>query len=222
VHEGAGDHHPLLLSAGEGDRLRLRLVGDLELGEEAIGPRLALAGGQAEVATVVGQHLAHREVPVEVAGLRHHRDAALRLVRLPGDVLPVDEDPARGGPHEGADAADRRALARPVRPEEAEELSPLDRERQTPERLDGAATSGSPVGLREVLDDEDAHGARLTRPASPRTRRYGVRGDDRQLLLERLRDEQAVERVAVMEREGRDAGGVPQVDGNGWKPFAAI
>ena len=41
----------------------------------------------------------------------------------------------------------------------------------------------------------------------------GVRVDDRQLLLERLRDEKAVERVAVAERERGDTGGVPEVDG---------
>ena len=77
VHEGAGDHHPLLLPAGEGEGLAPGLVRELHLREQPVGARLALGRGQAEVAGVEGQHLAHGEVAVEVAALGHHRDAPL-------------------------------------------------------------------------------------------------------------------------------------------------
>ena len=116
VHQGARDHHALLLPARERERLRARLVRDLQLGEQPVGSRLALCGREAEVPAVVGQHLADGEVAVEVAGLRHDRDPALRLLRLPRDVHPVHEDPPGGGPHERADAADRRALPAPFGP----------------------------------------------------------------------------------------------------------
>ena len=59
VHQRARDQHALLLAAGERERLGLGLVGHLQLLEQPRGALLALVGGQAEVAAVVGEHLPH-------------------------------------------------------------------------------------------------------------------------------------------------------------------
>src|SRR5512139_3545816 len=52
-------------------------------------------------------------------------------------------------------------------------------------------------------------------PLDPVPREHRVRRDDRDPLFESLGHEQAVERVAVVEREGGDPGAVPEVDGQG-------
>ena len=70
--------------------------------------------------------------------------------------------------------------------------------------------AGAPRGaLRPVRFLPDASDAVL--------REDCVCRDDPQLLLERLRDQQPVERVAVVEGQARDAGRVPQVDRQGLK-----
>ncbi len=155
VHEGARDHGPLLQPAGEGQRLRARLVRELHLREQAVGARLALGRGQPEVPPVIGEDLAHAEVPVEVAGLRHHRDEPLDLLRLALRVRAVHHDAPGRGPHQARDAAEGRALARAVGAEQAERLARLHRERDPAHRLHGRSLPGAGIGLPQVFDDEN-------------------------------------------------------------------
>src|SRR3972149_12326330 len=115
-HQGAGDHPSLLLSAREGLGLGVRLVGDVELFEKAARAGFPFPGGKAEVAPVIGEDLAHRQISIQVAGLRDYGDAALRLRGTASHVDAVDLDPTRSGPDEGGDASERSALPRAVRP----------------------------------------------------------------------------------------------------------
>jgi hypothetical protein len=103
---------------------------------------------------VVGQHLAHGQVAIEVAVLGHDRDPSPCGEWVVGHVRPVDRDPAAGRPNEGIDAAEGGALARAVGPEEPEELARGNREGQAPNGLDGGDLAPGGIRLDEVLDSE--------------------------------------------------------------------
>ena len=171
VHERARDHRPLLHAAGQGQRLRPRLVGELHLRQQAVGAGFPLRGGEAEVAAVVDEQLAHGEVAVEVAGLGDHGDQPLRVLRARHHVDAVDGHPARGRPHEGGDAAEGRALAGAVGAEQAEGLPRLDGEGDAAHGLHRRRLPRRGVGLDQVLDDQD--GRHQARPAARRRPRPG-------------------------------------------------
>jgi hypothetical protein len=127
------------------------------------------------------------------------------------DVEAVYEDPFGGWPDQRADAADRRALAGAVGPEEAEEL-PLDREGTR------TASIGGDLRLPGYVFTRFSTTRMLMARGSPHPldavlREDRVRRDDREPVLECLGHEQPIERVAVMERQSGHPGVVLQVDG---------
>src|SRR5262249_49540956 len=92
------------------------------------------------------QVLAHREILIEAEALRHVADVVLDLVRLCADVVAEARAATFVGSEQTAQHADGRGLARPVRPEEAVDLSALDAQRQIAHGL-------APVeGFRQALD----------------------------------------------------------------------
>ena len=94
-------------------------------------PTPGLAAGQigrawAEVARRDGQVLLHREVAVEGVVLRAHSDRALGPHQVAAELHPVDVDLPRVGAEEPIQHPERRGLARPVGPEQAETGARLD------------------------------------------------------------------------------------------------
>src|SRR6185436_11504460 len=160
VHQRARDHDALLLAARKRRRLGVRLVGDLQLVEQPRRARLALPRLQPEVAAVEHEQLAHGQLAVEVAHLRHDGEAPLHPARVLAHLGAGHHDAAARRPHQRADAAERGALARSVRPEQPEELAGLDAERDAAHRLDRRPLARAGIGLRQVLDDQGAHGFR--------------------------------------------------------------
>ena len=158
VHQGARDHHALLLPARERRAAWPAPCRPPAARRAAASARaLALGGRQAEIAAVVGEHLAHRELAVEVArSAAPPRSAASPRAARSATSMPSTSDAARRGPHQRGDAAERRALAGAVRPEQAEELPRLDGEGDPAHRLDRWRLARAGIRLREVLDDEDA------------------------------------------------------------------
>ena len=80
---------------------------------------------------------------------RHVGDPAPQRHPIAGRVQAEGADPAARGSEEAEQAADRRALAGPVGPQEPEDLATLDLEVDAPDRLDLA------VVLDEALDTDD-------------------------------------------------------------------
>ena len=188
VHQGASDEHPLLETSGERRRLRVGLLGELQLVEQPRAARLALAARQTEVAAVEEQDLAHRKVAVEVAHLRHHGDLAPRGDRIARHVDTADLDPSGGGPHQRGQAADRRALAGAVGPEQAEELAAPDRERDAAHRLDRWRLARARVGLAQLLDEDGGAHRELGGEAGWRAARgRGSPGGSRRSSMSRWR-----------------------------------
>ena len=72
---------------------------------------------------VQAQVLLGRQIAVERRVLEDEADVAPHVVAFAHDVVPGDVRRAAARPHERAEHADRRRLARPVGPEEAERLA---------------------------------------------------------------------------------------------------
>ena len=78
--------------------------------------------------------LPDREILIEIHMLRHDPDELLDRVRVRRSLLPVVEDPPGRRLREQREHADRRRLARAVRPEQAEHLAALHRKREAVHR----------------------------------------------------------------------------------------
>src|ERR1043166_8465346 len=122
IHQGAREGEPALHAAGERVDLRALPPGEARELEQRPGARPDLARRQAEVAAVHEEVLGHREVGVQVVGLRHHPDAQPRLARPPRhrlaeqlDVAGIRRDQAKAQPQRGR-------LAGAVGPEQTEAL----------------------------------------------------------------------------------------------------
>jgi hypothetical protein len=102
---------------------------------------------------VQAQVLLGGEIAVERRVLEDEADVAAHLVAFGDDVVPRHPRGPGGGPHERAEHVDRRRLARPVGPEEAEGLPRADLELDAAYRLDLA------VALYEAVDADGGCGA---------------------------------------------------------------
>ena len=123
--EGTGDREPPLHSAGERLDARLRALVQLDELEQLVYPLPELAAGDAEVPPVDRHVLTHRQLEVERVLLRDDAEprADLGPVLLGIETENAERPARRWG--DAADHAHRRALARAVRPEEAERLALL-------------------------------------------------------------------------------------------------
>ena len=95
--------------------------------------------------------VAHREVGEYSPPLGRQGDPQRQLARRihPRDVLAVECDPPLPGVHEPGNRLERRALARTVGPQNADQGSGRGLERQAADRLNRA------VGAVDVLDAQD-------------------------------------------------------------------
>src|SRR5581483_12042892 len=133
-HERATDRAHLLLAAGHRPRLLAAPFG--EAGEELEHAIHVLADGRA-VAALKRTHLEvlrDRHARKELAPLGRLRDAALhdRVRRVVGDLAALEEDPALAGMIQAVDRSESRRLAGAVRPDEGDDLSLLDLDRDSP------------------------------------------------------------------------------------------
>ena len=151
AHDRAADGDTLALSARQGARVareqRLELQHARGLGDAAIHFRARDAGEfQAE------RHvLAHVHVRIERVGLEHHRDFALgRGERV--DQPTADVDVARRRRVEPGDHAQQRRFSAARRPDQHDEFTVLDPER------DVAEDARLAVILGEIVDAQVGHG----------------------------------------------------------------
>ena len=100
-----------------------RQPGELEQPLDALLPLLA---PHLENVGEKGQVLQHRQVAVERELLRHVADALFDLLRLLLGIEPRHVSAAFSGVHDRAQHADRRRLARPIRPQQAKDLALVD------------------------------------------------------------------------------------------------
>ena len=89
----------------------------------------------------------------QVEALEDHRDAAAHFQKFrsreQGDVLPVDDDAAGGGPLQEVDAAHKRAFACTGETDNAEDLTVLDGKVDVAQSLDIAGGGG--IGFTKIL-----------------------------------------------------------------------
>jgi hypothetical protein len=119
--------------------------------------------GHAEQAAREIEQLADRQVVVEVRGLRQEADARAR--RAARDLVAEDRGGTARRPDQAHQRANRRGLAGAVRPDEAEDMAALDRERDAAERFDLLASKRRAEGLRQILD-RDRDISRFVRQAA--------------------------------------------------------
>src|SRR6185295_13129965 len=86
--------------------------------------------------------LSHRDAVEERRGLEDHRDPAADgeelLLPVPGEVVPVEDDPAAVGVHEPDEALEKHALSRSGPADDREGLAPAHVQRQVVEHDLGA------------------------------------------------------------------------------------
>jgi hypothetical protein len=104
-----------------------------------------------------GDVLRDRHVRVERVALEHHGDVAI-LLRHVVHTTAADEEVARADLLEPGDHPQRRGLPAPRRPDEHEQLSLPDLERQLLHRLDAVR-----VALRHLLGDDLGHASAFQR-----------------------------------------------------------
>ena len=84
---------------------------------------------EAIVTGLIDQHIADREIAIEVVFLRREADETTRLAPVADVVVAEDLDRPRGNGREADDGVDRGRLAGAVGAEKAEEIAALDVER---------------------------------------------------------------------------------------------
>src|SRR5215213_6027681 len=156
VHQRAREDQPPLHPARQRARAVVALGRERERVEQ-LGRALApLAPRHAEVAAVIVERLLEREEPVEVEVLRRQPDRQPRLGVVVDGVVAEHADRARRRLREPRRAVDQRRLAGAVGPEQAEELTRADRQRDALESLRAGL-----VALVEVRDLQGGHHAAL-------------------------------------------------------------
>jgi hypothetical protein len=93
------------------------------------------------------EHVADREIPVEIVFLRRKPDRAPRFAPIGLAVVTEDADRAGVGSRETDDRIDRRRLPRTVRPEKTEELTGFDAQRNAVDRGEVAVAFDQVVDL---------------------------------------------------------------------------
>jgi hypothetical protein len=97
------------------------------------------------------ERLLHGQEEVDVEVLRREADRAARRLVVVDRVVAEDRDLAAGRLREPGRAVDQRRLAGAVGPEQAEELTRLDVERDALERLDAGGVALDEVGDLQCL-----------------------------------------------------------------------
>src|SRR5581483_6798382 len=136
--ERAGDAEAALVAVRKRRGGLLRVGGQPEQGEQLVRPRRGgpLRGADAERRDL--DVLPHREAPEGVAVLEGPGEAVpAAAVRGPArDVAALEQDAAVARTVEAAEEVHERRLSRAVRPDQAEDLTLVQLERDVPQRLD--------------------------------------------------------------------------------------
>ena len=141
THNGAGQRHPLTLSAGEGARLAVEIGGQTEGCGRGFGGRRAL--GLVDTAHLQRELdvRAHRLVRIEGVTLEDHGHVTIFRKHVVHQTI-TDEHLSRGGILETGDRAQKRGLPAPRRSEQDHELAVGDIERDLVHRLDVSEVFG--------------------------------------------------------------------------------
>src|SRR5688572_10949913 len=121
VHERLPDEHAPLHAAGEATHVGVRFVGEIEVVKHLFDPGAVVT--DTEVSRLNRQRLTHSEKRVEYQFLGHHAESAPGLPVTLDHVMTHDACGAAGRDAEPREYADEGGLARPVRPEQAEEIT---------------------------------------------------------------------------------------------------
>ncbi len=159
VHHRARDREALEHSAGEAHGELVGPVGELEPLEQLSRALAARRRGYSEVRPVEQEDLPRSQGEVEIRTLRNHPDAALDLDAVLPDIPVADPGAALRRTDPRGQHADRGRFAGSVGPEQAEELSRADVEREGVERDDLRLRPSVPPAAAEGKDDA-ARGAR--------------------------------------------------------------
>src|SRR5579863_1772388 len=138
VNQGTRQREPALLAAGNLGVLEMRVRGQAEALQQHVGAVGYAFSAQAVIPGGIDQHVAQREIPVEVELLRRKADEAASLAPLPLGVVAENSDTPAAGAGQTDDRVDRRRFAGAVRPEKAEELSRFHAQRDS---VDGRETA---------------------------------------------------------------------------------
>src|SRR5215211_6377964 len=165
MHERAGEENAPLHPTGQGVDPLLALLREGEAFEQLLCSFSGFLFGDAVVAGVEEHGLLDGQELVEVYLLGGDPDHAPRLPELPVSISSEDLDDTRVRARQAHDAVYERRLPRPVRPQEPEEPSRLDLQRDPVEGQEAGR-----VGFLQFLDLErrnPVHQGRSTSPASP-------------------------------------------------------
>jgi hypothetical protein len=124
-HQGARQRHALLLAAGKLARQPVVHAAQLHHLERALHAALLLVLRHLAHRERVGHVLAHAEMREQGVVLEHHAEVPL-VRRRAVDLLAVEQDVAGGRRLEAGQHHQRGGLARARRPEQAQELAPVD------------------------------------------------------------------------------------------------
>src|SRR2546422_5586570 len=127
-HQRARDLQPPALAARQGVGRVRRQGGQVELGQQLAGPLPALGGGQVQCLEDGEQVFFHRQLSEDRRLLRQIPQAhPAALVHGQGrDLLPFQKDTSALGRQQADQHVEGRRLAGPVRPEQADDLAPVD------------------------------------------------------------------------------------------------
>jgi hypothetical protein len=115
--------------------------------EQHVGPLGDVLSAQPVVARGKYQHVAQREIPVEVELLRREADEPARLAPLALVVVAEDANAAAARARQADDSVDRRRLPGAVGTQKAEELAGADAQRDAVDRYDASVTLDEAVDL---------------------------------------------------------------------------
>ena len=157
----AGERHPLLLPARELVDAAGAESRQIHQRQGAIHAALQVRTPDPDRLEAEGHVAPHVEVREQSVVLEHHAEPA-RDRRHRGDVLLLHEHPPRVRRLEPREQPERRGLAAAARPEEREQLTPLEAER------DPVDCHGAIEPLDQALDSEEGAHGHAVRPV-PRT-----------------------------------------------------
>src|SRR5579862_1709702 len=148
MRQGLGNHDAALHAAGQGHDLAVALVEQRQIAQQTVdefGVRRP-----AEESAAEGYGRPYRFKGVGAQFLRHQADHGAGGTIAPHDIVATGGDAAGAGRDDAANDVDQGGFAGAVRPEQREDLAPLDVEI---DQLQGLKAGG--VGFGDALDRDD-------------------------------------------------------------------
>jgi len=157
VQQGAGQGHPLALAGGEAVDPDVGQFGHGELLEDLGRPVLGLVAGHPPDAGGEDEVLPGGQAIVQAGVLGEHTGPSAHGVTVDRGIQAQDRGPPRVGGQHSVEEADGRGLARPVGPEQRQDLARGDIEGQV---VDGPL---GPEGLGQALGPDGRVDPRVDR-----------------------------------------------------------